>query len=227
MRRPWPVLRNDADSTLQHGQVRARSRPNNGFPQGVNTMPRYIAFLRAINVGGHTVKMDRLREIFESLGFANVETFIASGNVVFETAAPDTAALEARIASALQAALGYEVATFLRTEAELARIASCSPFPQAQLDAAQALNIAFLADPLDAEARRKLMALKTEIDDFATHEREIYWLCRKKQSESTFSNAVLEKTLRRQATLRGANTVQKMAAKYAASGWTPPAMPAV
>ena len=61
------------------------------------------------------------------------------------------------------------------------------------------------------------MALKTAIDDFATHEREIYWLCHKKQSESTFSNAVLEKTLGRQATFRGANTVQKMAAKYAAS----------
>jgi uncharacterized protein (DUF1697 family) len=58
------------------------------------------------------------------------------------------------------------------------------------------------------------MALKTAIDDFATHEREIYWLCLKKQSESTFSNAVLEKTLGRQSTLRGAKTVQKMAAKY-------------
>ena len=87
-------------------------------------------------------------------------------------------------------------------------------FPQSQLDAAQALNIAFLEGPLDAESVRKLMALRTAIDDFATHEREIYWLCLKKQSESTFSNAVLEKTLRRQATLRGANTVQKMAAKY-------------
>lgn len=58
-------------------------------------MQRYIAFLRAINVGGHTVKMDRLREIFEALGFSNVETFIASGNVVFETTARDPAALEA------------------------------------------------------------------------------------------------------------------------------------
>lgn len=178
-------------------------------------MPRYIAFLRAINVGGHTVKMDRLRQIFESLDFSNVETFIASGNVVFETMAGDTTALEARIAAELQAALGYEVATFIRTAAELARIAAYSPFPQSQLDTAQALNIAFLAGPLDAESVRKLMALKTEIDDFTTHEREIYWLCRKKQSESTFSNAILEKTLGRQATLRGANTVQKLAAKYA------------
>ena len=177
-------------------------------------MPRYIAFLRAINVGGHTVKMDHLRQIFTSLGFANVETFIASGNVVFETPALDTAALETRIATALQAALGYEVATFIRTETELARIAAHEAFPHPQLDAAQALNIAFLATPLDAEAVRKLMALKTAIDDFAAHEREIYWLCLKKQSESTFSNVVLEKTLRRQATFRGANTVQKMAAKY-------------
>ena len=180
-------------------------------------MPRYIAFLRAINVGGHTVKMDHLREIFASLGFANVETFIASGNVVFETTALDTAALETSIATALQAALGYEVATFIRTEAELARISAHEAFPPSQLDAAQALNIAFLDGPLDVESVRRLMALKTAIDDFATHEREIYWLCRKKQSESTFSNAVLEKTLRRQATLRGANTIQKMAAKYAPS----------
>jgi uncharacterized protein (DUF1697 family) len=178
-------------------------------------VPRYIAFLRAINVGGHTVKMDRLREVFESLGFANVETFIASGNVVFETAAQDTAALEARIASALQAALGYAVATFLRNDVELARIAAYQAFPQSQLAAAQALNIAFLAAPLDAESVRKLMALQTDIDAFATHKREIYWLCRKKQSESTFSNAILEKALGRQATLRGINTVQKLAAKYA------------
>ena len=178
-------------------------------------MPRYIAFLRAINVGGHTVKMEHLRQIFESLGCAAVETFIASGNVVFETTEQDAAALETSIAAGLQEALGYEVATFIRTPAELARIAAHRAFPQTALDAAEALNIAFLAAPLDAESVQRLMARQTDLDDFATHEREIYWLCRKKQSESTFSNAVLEKTLRRQATFRGANTLQKMAAKYA------------
>jgi uncharacterized protein (DUF1697 family) len=47
------------------------------------------------------------------------------------------------------------------------------------------------------------------------HGREVYWLCRKKQSESTFSNAVLEKTLGRASTIRGVNTIQKMVAKYA------------
>jgi len=180
-------------------------------------MPRFIAFLRAINVGGHTVKMDHLRQLFESLGFSGVETFIASGNVVFETTSKSAKALERQIEHRLREALGYEVATFLRTGAELAAIANYKPFRPSELAAAAALNIAFLAEKLDDKSKQKLMALRTEIDGFHVHDREIYWLCRKKQSESTISNAVLEKTLGRPSTLRGANTVHKMAAKYSAA----------
>jgi len=177
-------------------------------------MSRYIAFLRAINVGGHNVKMEVLHQFFEALGFSEVETFIASGNVVFETAAKNTRALEKKIEQQLREALGYEVATFIRTDAELAAIAKYQPFPPAQIAAATAFNIAFLPDALDAASQKKLLALKTDIDDFHVHGREVYWLCRKKQSESTFSNAVLEKTIGRASTIRGVNTIQKMAAKY-------------
>ncbi len=180
-------------------------------------MPRYIAFLRAINVGGRTVKMDHLRLLFASLDFSNVETFIASGNVVFETASKNAQLLERRVENRLREALGYEVATFIRTDAELAGIANYHPFQQSELDAAVALNIAFLAERLDDKSEQKLMALRTDIDDFHAYEREIYWLCRKRQSESKISNAVLEKTLGRKTTLRGANTVKKMAAKYSSS----------
>lgn len=179
-------------------------------------MPRYIAFLRAINVGGHTVKMEVLRQLFEALGFSNVETFIASRNVVFETTAKNARTLEKTIAQQLRAVLGYEVATFIRTDAELAAVAQYQPFSPSQIAAATAFNVAFLAEALDAASQKKLMALKTDIDDFHVHGCEIYWLCRLKQSESTVSNAVLEKTLGRPSTLRGVNTIQKMAAKYAA-----------
>ena len=55
-------------------------------------MPRYIAFLRAVNVGGRIVKMDELREHFAAAGFSDVETFIASGNVIFSSSAKSTAA---------------------------------------------------------------------------------------------------------------------------------------
>ena len=177
-------------------------------------MPRTIAFLRAINVGGHTVKMDALRRHFESLGFSNVETFIASGNVIFESSSENSKSLETRIENKLRDALGYEVVTFLRTDAELAEVADYKPFRKPDLEAAAALNVAFLKEPLDDASTKKLMSLKTEIDDFHVHGREVYWLCRKKQSESMFSNAALEKALGVKSTLRGVNTIQKMAAKY-------------
>jgi uncharacterized protein (DUF1697 family) len=178
-------------------------------------MPRYIAFLRAINVGGNNiVKMDSLRHLFASLGFSNVETFIASGNIVFETTSKNARALEREIEHRLRETLGYEVATFIRTDAALAAIANYKPFSQSDLAGAAALNIAFLADGLDDKSSQKLMALRTDIDDFHIHEREIYWLCRNKQSKSKISNAVLEKALGQKSTLRGANTVKKMAAKY-------------
>jgi uncharacterized protein (DUF1697 family) len=156
--------------------------------------------------------MDHLRQLFESLGFSSVETFIGSGNVVFETKSMNAQTLERKIENRLREALGYEVATFIRTDAELVEIANYKPFPEADLDAAVALNIAFLAETLDAKSKQKVIALRTEIDDLHVHGREIYWLCDKKQSESTFSNAVLEKTLGRRSTLRGANTVKKIAA---------------
>ena len=173
-------------------------------------MARYIAFLRAINVGGHTVKMDRLRQLFTEMGFKGAETFIASGNVFFESAEADSRALELQIEAGLKAALGYPVATFIRTQAELAAAAAYQPWPQAQIEAATAFNIAFLGGVPEEPAIQKLMALRSEIDDFHVHGREVYWLCQKKQSDSTFSNAVLEKTLGRPSTLRGANTVKKM-----------------
>ncbi len=177
-------------------------------------MPRYIAFLRAINVGGHTVKMEKLRALFESLEFSRVETFIASGNVIFETKSGKAQALQKRIEALLRQSLGYEVATFIRTDAEVADIAHYKPFSDPEIRSAGALNVAFLAGPLPDEAEKALMRLKTDIDDFHVHGREVYWLCQKKQSESTFSNALFERTLKIQATFRGFNTVARLAAKY-------------
>ena len=87
-------------------------------------MPRYFALLRGINVGGHRVKMDRLRELVEALAFEQVETFIASGNVIFSSPSCDVPATEERIARHLQGALGYEVTTFIRSQSELDSIAA-------------------------------------------------------------------------------------------------------
>ena len=177
-------------------------------------MRRHIAFLRAINVGGHTVTMDTLRGLFGELGLADVETFIASGNVIFGTRARDAAALERKIEAHLLKALGFEAKTFLRTDSEVAAVARYQAFPARQVAIARTLNIGFLSAPLTPAATKALMAFTTGIDSFHTEGREVYWLCKKGQGESDFSNVRMEKALKVSATFRGANTIARIAAKY-------------
>jgi uncharacterized protein (DUF1697 family) len=177
-------------------------------------MPRYIAFLRAINVGGHVVKMDRLKSLFESLGFSAVETFIASGNVIFESRSSAEATLQRKIEKCLHDTLGYEVATMLRTDAEVAAVAMYQPFAKAARKAAVAFNVGFVASPFDKSAARAVMKLKTDLDDLHVSGREIYWLCKVRQSDSRFTCAVFEKAMGVRATFRNVNTVMKLAAKY-------------
>jgi uncharacterized protein (DUF1697 family) len=177
-------------------------------------MPKYVAFLRAINVGGHTVKMDYLRTLFEALGFTNVETFIASGNVIFDSPSRSNKALERRIEASLELTLGYAVKTFIRSTSELAEIASHKPFPEAKVNAAHALYIGFLAATPSDAAKNKLLALELKMDEFQLNGREIYWLARASFSDSEFSGARLEKTLGVAATMRNVTTVKKLAAKY-------------
>jgi uncharacterized protein (DUF1697 family) len=170
----------------------------------------YIAFLRAINVGGRVVKMELLRQWFSEQGFTNVSTFIASGNVLFCSDNPNTEQLTTQIEQKLKTVLGYDVETFIRTRDEVIDIARYKPFADSVLKTALALNVAFIKKPLDVAQIQVLMGLSTDIDHFHTHQREVYWLCEKKQSESKFSNVVFEKAIKTKATFRGMNTVRKI-----------------
>ena len=178
-------------------------------------MPKYVAFLRAINVGGHTVKMDHLRQLFADLGLANVETFIASGNVIFDSKSGNARALEQKIEKHLRENLGYEVRTFVRAATDLAAVSNFKSFSASELKApGNTLYVGFLSEEPGKEAKKKLSALSGPTDDFAIHEREVYWLSRTKFSESAVSGALLEKTLGLSATFRNVNTVRRLAAKY-------------
>ena len=173
---------------------------------------RYIAFLRAINVGGHIVRMDRLRALFEELRFRNVETFIASGNVIFETSSSDETKLTARIEKHLEKALGYEVRTFLRTNEELQAMATYQPFDRHLLEGPKhGLYVGMLHASAERGAQRKLEALGTATDHFHIAGRELYWLIGTLVSESKVSGATIEKAIGVPATLRNVNTIQRLA----------------
>jgi uncharacterized protein (DUF1697 family) len=176
---------------------------------------RYVAFLRGINVGGHRVKMERLRELFAELGFEGAETFIASGNVIFRAPGGEPAGIEAKVEAHLGRALGYAVDTFLRTADELASVVAARPFAEEEAGApGHSLYVAFLRGPLAGEAERALLAFRTEVDELHVRGRELHWLCRGKMTDSKIEWRKLERAIAMSTTVRNMTMLRKLAALY-------------
>lgn len=174
-------------------------------------MPRCAAFLRAVNVGGRTVKMDALRAAFEALALTCVETFIASGNVIFDSRARDLAALERKIEAQLLARFGFEIDTFVRPLEEVAAIAAHPAFDAA----ATTQVVGFLRSAPTPQALHAIAQMATEIDRLQVQGRELLWLSDNKQSESVFSNAAFERALGMRTTFRALSSLRKLLAKHA------------
>ena len=179
-------------------------------------MTRHVAFLRGLNVGGHRVKMDRLRSLFTALGFTDVATFIASGNVIFSTAADDLPALEGKIAAQLRDALGYDVDTFIRTMETVADVASSEPFPPKSKAAALAnRHVFFLHEPASATVAAALHDLATPTDAFVAIGTEVHWATAGGVTESPVEAKHLANALGRAAnTSRNARTLRRLIAKF-------------
>lgn len=174
----------------------------------------YVAFLRAINVGGHTVTMATLRRLFEESGGSEVETVIASGNVVFASASRSAAALERRLSNRLEASLGYAVAAFVRTPAEVTAVAARRPFPAADAARDFGVYVGFLHREPDAAGRRRVLGLATPEDALALHGRELYWGRRGRFSDSRITGAALERALGAPTTIRNTTTIRRIAERY-------------
>jgi uncharacterized protein (DUF1697 family) len=176
-------------------------------------MAKYVAFLRAINVGGHVVKMEQLRELFSGLKFANVETFIASGNVIFDTKSAPDQKLEQKIEKHLKAALGYEVGTFVRSTDEIRAIGEFPAFSSEMLKKAFAVHVGLMRGELSAATLERAKDCSSDADDFLVSGREVYWLCRIPTNESKFTNR-FAKVAGPHVTYRNINTMVRLAAKY-------------
>ncbi len=139
---------------------------------------RYVALLRGINVGGHVVKMDRLRQVFTDLGLDNVRSYINSGNVFFDTSATDRASLTETIERALHDALGYAVPTFLRTPEELNAVLDRDPFAEIVKTDDLRFCVMFTSEPLDRELQLPVSTPRNDMDIVAVNEFEAYVIWR-------------------------------------------------
>jgi uncharacterized protein (DUF1697 family) len=177
-------------------------------------MERYVAFLRGMNLGNRRLKNDELRAEFEALGFVEVATFRASGNVIFDSNEGESeAALTKRVEAGLGKGLGYEVPVFLRSAAEVVAIAAHEPFA-AQLVAASKgkLQVSMLAQKPAAEDCKAALGLASEEDLLEIEGRELYWLPSGGVSESELELKAIDKALGK-GTMRTMGTIEQIAAK--------------
>lgn len=171
---------------------------------------KYVAFLRAINVGGNAIiKMADLKKMFESAGLENVQTYIQSGNVIFESE-EDEDTLVKQIEHQLEHAAKYKIEVFVRTMRHVQSIAEKAPFPAKEGEAAY---VTFLNKKPAKKSQQAMLAFKSDADDFAFKGRELYSV-RRDRDKSVFTGTLVEKTLKMPTTTRNLTTIAKIVEKY-------------
>jgi uncharacterized protein (DUF1697 family) len=174
-------------------------------------MPVYISMLRGINVGPHNkIKMDRLRESFEALGFEQVKTYVQSGNVVFKTAKRSTSDLSKKIEERVLKDFGYSVPVISKTAEEMGKTIQNNPFLTMKGIDASKLHVTFLSQVPGQPALKKLDALVAGSDEFHYWGNEIYLYCPNGYGRTKLSNNALERVLGVRATTRNWRTVNNL-----------------
>ena len=178
-------------------------------------MSRYVAFLRGMNLGNRRLKNEELKRHFEEMGFEEVATFRASGNVIFETVKREAESkLAARVEAELDERLGYDVPVFLRSIDEVAEIAKQKPFTPKQVKSSKGkLQVSMLKEKPSAAAKKKALALATDDDLLAIEGRELYWLPSGGISESDLDLKGLDSALG-PGTIRTMGTIEQISSKY-------------
>ncbi|NDC41905.1 MAG: DUF1697 domain-containing protein [Chitinophagia bacterium] len=174
-------------------------------------MPRYVAFLRGINVAGQKkIKMDQLRGLFEVYGFEEVVTYIQSGNVIFNTAETDEATVRAEIEKMLSDSFQFDITTLVRSLEEIESVIEDNPYDDNEEDSGRKLYVNFLSEEPDETKLPLLQAALKPDEEMAIRGRDIYFLT-PAYGETKLSNAFIEKELGVAGTARNWATVSRVA----------------
>jgi uncharacterized protein (DUF1697 family) len=176
-------------------------------------MERFVAFLRGINVGGRTVVKEKLKEIFNSLGFQNVSTFKQSGNVIFETEIEHPKEIEDKIKANLCKQLGYEVSVFVRTFPQLRSIIEQNAFKNQEKESTSFLITFLTVAPAILPLHLPLTIPKSTAQVISTNGTEVFSLTHG-GGEGALPNPFLESKLKVKATTRNINTIREIVEKY-------------
>jgi uncharacterized protein (DUF1697 family) len=175
----------------------------------VHAVTTRIAFLRAVNLGKRKVPMSRLVDVCDGLGYRDVWTHANSGNAVFE-ATGSRSAIERAMEQALEAAMGFEVTTFVRSATELKRAVQLRPF---KLAAGDTYFITFLKNPPSAATARSLESASNDFDTLEVHGRDVHWRMRGKSTDTKLASKTWSQVGEHGSTSRNVNLLEKLVAK--------------
>lgn len=172
---------------------------------------RYAALFRGINVGGHNkIKMDELRKMFESLGFENVKSYIASGNIAFDTKKTKDSSLTRKLEEAVTKKFSLEIDIVIRTTAEIESAIKQNPFEKEHTDDTK-LFLVFLKELLPKEKADLLLSNNNEKEKFHVNGRDIFALSKKGFINSILAKKYIDNKLKTPSTARNWRTVNKIA----------------
>ena len=171
---------------------------------------RYVALLRAVNVGKRQVPMKRLGPLVEELGHTEVQTVLQSGNVVFTAPRAKAADLEAALAGALRAEFGFAVPVLCRTGAQLDRVVADNPFAMAAKADGKSVHVAFASGRVKPSLLADVDTDRLAPDEFVAGKEELYLHYPNGQGRSKMTIDVFEKPLGLDLTSRNWNTVLKL-----------------
>lgn len=182
-------------------------------------MSTYIALLRAVNVGGTgKLAMADLRKLLNGLGFRHVQTYIQSGNAVFETGS-SAAAVRRELTAALEERMGAGCGVVLRTHEDLCRVIAANPFAVEAAADGTKVHVGFFAGVLGEGVRAALEAIAAKYaarrDRFHVGRDVIYFHFPDGAAETKFSGKTLQRAAGEMGTARNWNTVLKLHAMSA------------
>jgi len=178
------------------------------LPEGLDLT--FVALLRGINVGGNTlVPMRALKEVFETLGFDDVKTYINSGNVIFSTGKGSVRALETSIEKSLEETFGSPIRVVVKSRAEMKRIVGGMPAAWSDTKRWRA-NVIFLSHRIDKPLVVKEIRVAPKIENVAYGKGVLYWAVTWKDAAKSQVAKVNRAPIFKEMTVRNPNTTRKI-----------------
>ncbi len=174
-------------------------------------MKTYISILRGINVSGkNRIKMDELKHVYLDLKFKNCETYIQSGNAVFQYKDADVVVLGKLISKKIASHFGFEVPVLVIGVDDFKSIALQNPFVNLRSEDPSKLHVTFLADQPETTNLKKLREVNSGKDEFEIQGKAIYLFCPEGYGNTKLSNNFFESKLKQVSTTRNWKTVNEL-----------------